>query len=87
MRLNWNHTRRLDPNSMEDLVLLSQAAVSCAGAARDEFLVDEIVHLLTATGRSNFPLGSAAPSNVLARLAIPNRIGIISFSKICGRDV
>ena len=59
MRLKWDHTRRLDPKSMEDLVLLSQAGVSCAGAARDEFLVDEIVHLLTQTGRTNRPLGSA----------------------------
>ena len=65
LRLRWNPRRNLGPVDMSDLVLLSQANVSCAGSARDELIIDEVVSLLQTTSKYKRGVSSLMPFRIL----------------------
>ena len=63
MRLLWDPTRKLDPTTMEDLVLLEQAGVRCVGSERDEELVDQVAAMLEKTRKYRVSgLGGTSPA-------------------------
>ena len=74
MRLLWDPTRKLDPKSMEDLVLLEQAGVRCVGSERDEELVDQVAAMLEKTRKYRVSgLGGMSPVRENEALAASGR--------------
>ena len=74
MRLLWDPTRKLDPKTMEDLVLLEQAGVRCVGSERDEELVDQVTAMLQKTRKYRVSrLGGMSPARENEALAASGR--------------
>ena len=74
MRLLWDPTRKIDPKTMEDLVLLEQAGVRCVGSERDEELVDQVAAMLEKTRKYRVSgLGGMSPARENEALAASGR--------------
>ena len=74
MRLLWDPTRKVDPKTMEDLVLLEQAGVRCVGSERDEELVDQVAAMLEKTRKYRVSgLGGMSPARENEALAASGR--------------